>query len=336
MTDDASKSLTALGDLCTPWCVRVAATLRIAEHLADGVQDIEGLAVATGGDRRALHEVLRHLVGKGVFEEPSPGVFALNEVGRELLDPKHGLYLDLSGVGGRFAEAWGTLLTYARTGRSGYQDRFGLPFWEDLDAHPELGVSFDELMGPAGHGTPDTDFRISGGWESIRTLVDVGGGTGAMLAELLRAHPHLEGTLLDLPRTVARATNLFRAAGVEDRATAVGQSFFDPLPEGADLYLLRKVLNDWPEPEAGQILRRCAEACRPSSRVVVMGGVVPDERAGALTIEVVLLGGRHRSLDQFTELAEESGLQISHAGRQPVGFVVELRPVELDPETIEG
>lgn len=317
----------ALSDLATPWCIHVVATLRIAEHIDSGVTDIDRLAVAAGCDAEALHGVLRHLVGKGVFGEPEPGRFVLNETARGLLDPGLRLGLDLDGIGGRFAHAWGTLLAYVRTGKPTYDEVFGRPFWEDLDAHPEIGAAFDALMGPAGHGTPDAEFEITGGWEPLRSVVDVGGGTGAMLAEILRARPHLRGTLVDFPRTVARSAETFQAAGASGRVTTVGQSFFDPLPAGADLYLLRKVLNDWPDAEATTILRRCAEAARPKGRVVVLGGVVADRAARALAIEMVLVGGKQRSVTQIRELSRQAGLEMLAAGPQRSGsFVLEFRP----------
>src|SRR5579872_5867518 len=219
-----------LSDLCTPWCLFVVATLRIAEHMEGGIQEIDGLATAAQCDSGVLHRVLGHLVSKGVFEEPAPGLFSLNEAARGLLDPALRLGLDLEGIGGRMAYAWGTLPTYVRTGVSGYHEVFGLPFWEDLDAHPEVAASFDALIGPAGHGAPDPDFPLTGGWDAVRTVVDVGGGTGAMLAEILRARPQLYGTLVDLPRTVVGAAGIFRTAGVLDRVTMTGQSFFDALP----------------------------------------------------------------------------------------------------------
>jgi hypothetical protein len=158
-------------------------------------------------------------------------------------------------------------------------------------------------------------------------VVDVGGGTGAMLAEVLRSRPGVWGILVDLPRTVARSGDTFKAAGVADRVTAVGQSFFDPLPAGADLYLLRSVLNDWPDGETVAILRRCAEAARPSGRIVVMGGVIPDGMPPRLSIEMVLLGARFNTVEEFRRLAAEAGLEVRAAGRQPSGyFVVECRP----------
>jgi hypothetical protein len=321
----AGVDLDALSDLCTPWCIRVVATLRITDHLAAGVTDIDQLATAAGCNADALHHVLGHLVGRGVFEEPAPGRFALNQAALALREAAP--FLDLEGIGGRMAHAWGTLLTYTRTGAPGYADVFGLPFWEDLAAHPEVGASFDALMGPAGHGTPDADLPISGGWTSVQSVVDVGGGTGAMLAELLRAGPHLHGTLVDHPGTVARSAATFEAAGVAERATTVGQSFFDPLPAGADVYLLRKVLNDWPERETVAILRRCAEAARQGGRVLVDGGVVADDQPKRLTIEMVLLGGTSNSLTEFRELARAAGLEVVAAEQRPSGrFVVECRP----------
>jgi SAM-dependent methyltransferase len=327
MPEHAPVNLEALSDLCTPWCIHVAATLRIAEHIAAGTEQIGDLAAAARCDSYALHRMLTHLVAKGVFDEPTPGKFALNEAARGLLDPAGHLGLDLDGIGGRMAHAWGTLLGYVRTGKSAYHEVFGRPFWEDLEAHPDVSASFDALMGTAGHGAPDPEFQITGGWSSVRHVVDVGGGTGAMLAELLRLRPELRGTLVEVPRTIALSGEIFRAAGVANRVTTVGQSFFDPLPPGADLYLLRKVMSNWPDHEARAILSRCAEAARPNGRVVVLGGVGPDDAAIPLSIEMVLLAAKHRIVSEFRELARQAGLEIVASGGQPSGyFVVECRP----------
>ena len=328
MPEPARADLGALSDLCTPWCIHVVATLRIAEHIAAGKVEIGDIATAAGCDSDALHRVLGHLVGKGVFEETAPGQFALNDAARGLLDPGARLGLDLEGIGGRMAYAWGTLPNYVRTGAPAYHEHFGLPFWEDLDAHPAVAASFDALIGPAGHGAFNPDFQITGGWDPVRTIVDVGGGTGSMLAEILRTRPGVFGTLVDLPRTVARSGATFQAAGVAGRVTTVGQSFFDPLPAGRDIYLLRGVLNDWPDREATAILSRCAEAARPAGRVVVLKSVGPEGAPKNLEIETVLLGGKHRTVAEFRELARQAGLEVQAAGRQPSGyFVVESRPV---------
>jgi len=318
-----------LSDLCTPWCVHVVATLRIAQHIEEGKNRIDELAAASGSHPESLHRVLRHLAGQGVFEEPEPGHFQLNEPARALLDSSSLLGLDLDHFGSRMAYAWGTLLQAVRTGQPAYHTIFGVPFWDDLAAHPDIRESFDELMGPAGHGIPDPNVLVNGDWESVRTVVDVGGGTGTLLAEVLRARPGVRGILVDLPSAVAKSDTVFKAAGVADRVTKSPQSFFDPLPAGGDLYLLKKVLSDWPDKEAETILRRCAEAATPKGRVVLLDGVSPDGPAGASPelLMMVLVGGKARTMSEFRELAGRAGLKVTVEGSLPSGrYTVECRP----------
>ena len=141
----------------------------------------------------------------------------------------------------------------------------------------------------------------------------------------------MRGTLVDLPRTVARSGEVFQTAGVADRVATVAQSFFEPLPAGADVYLLKSILGDWPDREAAVILRRCADAARPSSgRVVLLNGVSPDEAKGPspALLMMLLVGGKDRNLTEFRELARGAGLEVQTAERMKSGrFVVECRPL---------
>ena len=127
---------------------------------------------------------------------------------------------------------------------------------------------------------------------------------------------------------VARASSSrpFEAAGVSDRVTAAGQSFFDPLPPGGDVYLLRGVLNDWPDREAEAILRRVAEAARPSGRVVVMKGQRAPDAPRDVMIEMVLAGGKGRTVEEFRALGRQAGLELLAAGDAAGYGVIELRP----------
>jgi hypothetical protein len=318
-----------LTDLRTPWCVHVAATLRLAEHIDDGAASIDELAAVAGCDTHVLHAMLNHLVSKGVFTSPAPGRFAVNETARQLSNP----FLSLDGIGGRTAGAWSTLLTFVRTGSSGYSEVYGQPFWEDLAVHPLIAASFDTLMGPNGHGPSNPEIPLGkgageagGGWSGIRVVADVGGGTGSMLMALLGAHPELRGILVDQPGTIARAVF---PAEIADRVELSGQSFFDPLPAGADVYLLRKVLNDWPSAQTVAILRRCAEAAAESAgRVLICGGVTPDDEPPMLEIDMVLTGGRSDTLSEFRKLAANAGLVIVATQQHQSGFWVECEPAD--------
>jgi hypothetical protein len=148
-----------------------------------------------------------------------------------------------------------------------------------------------------------------------------------MLASLLRRHPHVRGILVDFPGTVARAGEIVTSAGVADRVTLHGQSFFDPLPAGADLYLLKSVLNDWPDQETVAILRNCAQAAEATGTIAVLGGVAPDDAPRSLGIDMLVAGGKTSTIAEFTELAKRAGLDIAAARSQSSGrYVVECRP----------
>lgn len=309
--------LWTLGDLEIPWSLRVVVTLRVPEQLAHDPMAIEVLAAAVNANADALARVLRRLAGAGVFDEPTPGVFALNEAARGLLEPGAQLAFNLDGFGGRMTGAWPTLLETVRTGRVSYHRAFARPFWDDLAAHPPLAAEFDSLMGIPGHGVPDPRVLLhDSDWDAVRWVVDVGGGTGALLTEICNTRTSLRGTLIDLPTTVARAA-------LPPNAESIGQSFFDPLPSGADLYILKNVLADWPDEDAVRLLRRCAEAAQTSNGRVV---VYLSEETNPGLLMLVLVGGRERTLEDFRPLATEAGLRIVNSGSLPGGkFVAECQ-----------
>lgn len=323
MADHTEANVWELADLATPWCIRTVAALNIAGHMEAGLSGIEELAAAAEADAGSLDRVLRHLAGKGVFERVAPGRYALNGAARTLRETQR--WFAGGGIGARMDGAWSSLPNAVRTGSPGYAGIFGRSFWDDLDADPALAADFDALMGVAGHGVPDPEVLPASGWDGVVTVVDVGGGTGALLAEILRAHPDVRGTLVDMPRVTAGAGPVL--ADVAGRATIVAQSFFDPLPAGADVYVMKSVLFDWPDAEAARILARCAEAMGPGSRLSIVGGVSPDgEEPDPDLLMLVLLGGKGRSLGEFRALAAPAGLAVSGTGRQSAGrFVVECR-----------
>jgi hypothetical protein len=148
-----------------------------------------------------------------------------------------------------------------------------------------------------------------------------------MLAEILRTRPGIFGTLVDLPRTVARSAETFEAAGVAGRVTTVGQSFFDPLPAGRDIYLLRGVLNDWPDREAAAILSRCAGKLHAPPVASWSSRCGTRRRAQNLEIETVLLGGKRRTVAEFHQLAPRRDWSAGRRAATIGYFVVECFPM---------
>lgn len=311
--------LAARADLLLPMALRVAATLRLADLVEAGATGPAELAARCGADARSLAALLRHLVAHGVFEEPERGIYALNGAARQLLDrDASGLrgWLDLEGIGGRFDLAYTGLLEAVRTGRAAYASVHGRPFWEDVTADPGRNAAFHEMMSGGEHERRFAAFVAAYDWRGVRHVVDAGGGDGGLLEQVLHAQPAVRGTLVELPGRLAAARDRLYAAGVADRCEIMGGSFFDPLPPGADVYLLSKVLGDWDDGSAVAILRRCREAAGPSGRVVLVGGL-PEGHPAADAVSdlmmLVLVGGRERSRGEVLAVVEDAGLAVSAA-----------------------
>ena len=322
----ASRRLIAAADLVTPMAVRVAAALRLADLVAEGAEHVDELAERTGADAGALGRLLRHLSCHGVFAEPSPGRFTVNETAGLLRsDHPSGMrtWFDLNGFGGQMDLAFTGLMHTVRTGQPAWETVFGAPFWDYLDSDPAMAASFDASMA----GSHRTTVAAACDWSGVRHVVDVGGGTGALLAEVLRASDGIRGTLVDLPDTVARGRRFLAERGLDGRCEFAGQSFFDLLPAGGDVYLLSAVLHDWDDEPATAILRRCAEAAGETGRVVIVeshgtGGDDPAMFAEMNLRMLVLSGGRERSVEEYAALATAAGLATADVRITPSGNVI--------------
>lgn len=321
-------SIRAMADLATPMAIRVAATLSLVEHAGHAGATAEHLAAATGTASPALRCLLDHLVTVGVFEVES-GRYRPTELGTQLrADAPAGIkpLLDINCAGGRAELAFVDLLDTITTGTPAYVRRFGRDFWADLDAEPRLRRTFDAQMNwRFQEQAPQIAQRFD--WSRFPEILDVGGGDGTLLTAILRAHPGVRGRVLDLPPTATAATGRFAAAGLHDRTAAVPASFFDPLPEGADAYVLSDILHDWDDDHARRILAGCRRAAAPNGTVVV---IEPVRGQGADTgIDLFMLmcfGGRERTVDELAALAAGLTLRDSRQvsdGRTALEFTVD-------------
>lgn len=321
-----------LADMMAPVAVRVAATLRLADHIAAGVTTTADLAVTVDANPDTLHRLLRYLAARDVFAPASGSSWELTDLARLLLDDHPAALrtrFDLDGPVGRGDLSFIHLLHSIRTGGPAFGRMYGRSFWEDVDADPARVADFARMMSA---NVRDSGLAEAFDFSDVHHVVDVGGGDGTLLRELLDAHPHLRGTVVDKPTTVERARTQLAAAGLDDRADVVGGDFFADLPADGDVYLLCKVLHDWGDSEAKEILGRCARAAGPHGRVLI---VEAEPRAGAnrrgftyLDLHMlVYFGGKERTLQQFRDLAAASGLEVEHRGTAKWGqAVLECRP----------
>src|ERR1700682_1244449 len=248
-------SVWAMADVATPMAVRVVATLRIADHITRGLGSTHELAEAANANADALDRVLKHLVKAGLFSRDGAGRYSLTARGEALRAEGTRAMPDMDGAIGRAALSFAPLLHSVRTGTLGSPVQYGRDFWDDMSADPARRASYDARMGlDIAADAPDIVSAYD--WGSLGHVIDVGGGNGALLIALLKAHPDLRGTVFDQPATADAAWKGLSAAGLAGRADVVAGSFFDPLPAGAGGYLLSAVIHDWDDAAAIATLRR--------------------------------------------------------------------------------
>jgi 2,7-dihydroxy-5-methyl-1-naphthoate 7-O-methyltransferase len=316
--EQARARLRELSDFAAPWAVWIAATLRLPDHVEAGATRLPDLAERAGADPDALERLLRYLVARGVFTREAGG-YANTEVSRLLMDAVGWRqWLDLDGAPGLWAESWTRLLEAVRRGSPGRDEDW---YYAEL-AGSGRAASFDSLMAAQVRANAE-EIATEYDWSSVTDVVDVGGGTGVMLGTLLAAHPHLRGTLFDLPQVVG---------GIEpaERLRIVaGNVFHDRLPSG-DAYVLSQILHGWVDEGAAEILRRCSNAARDGARILIVETIMPErpspDDASFDLFMLTLAGGRQRSLEDFGRLAESVDLEIRSSTPLSTGnSLLELR-----------
>jgi O-methyltransferase domain len=277
----------------------IVSDLRVADALADGPRPVDEVAGEVGADPEALYRLLRALASDGVFAEDEPRVFRNTEAS-ELLRTGWGDFAHL--FGGVFYRG---LADLDASGESRFERSFGTDYWSWLKANPEERAAFDRAME---QGKENRIKRLEPvEWRGDETVVDVGGGNGSLLIELLKRQPGLRGIVLDLPETVRDE------AALGDRIEFVEGSFFESVPEG-DVYVLGTILHDWGDEPATKILQTIRAAARDDSRLLILDAVVPagNEPGGGKWLDLLmlaLLGGKERNEAQWRELLAAGGFE---------------------------
>ncbi|MBF9337026.1 methyltransferase [Microbacterium lacticum] len=322
--------LMKLANLTTPMSIRVAASLGLADHVAAGVDSAELLAETTATSVEPLGAVIAHLVELGIFSQDEGGHLELTELGELLTDqtPVRAM-LDLEGFAGKFDLAMTNLLFTVRTGRPAYEEQYGISYWDDVARDPEIAKTIGRFQ--PREPLFDADLLTEAvDWSSTTKFLDVGGANGAIAALILRTFPHLTGAVFDLPALAENAVDVLVTTGLDERATAVGGSFFDSVPSGYDTYLLSAIIYDWDDERAIQILSNVAAAAG-GARIVVSEVTMREltaPRDPSLDLQMLTtVSGHERSEGEIIDLAVAAGLRlIGTPHRRGQRFVLEFVP----------
>lgn len=312
-----------------------AAKLAVADHLDGGWRSAVDLAQELKVNEGALYRTLRLLASQGVFEENEARCFKNNPVSNYLRTGVPGSVRPLLLFWGSdfHYPCFGKILHSIETGESSRTFLSGTDGFEHLRQNPEQARLFDdamttlsELVAPAIASAYDF-----GAWGSV---MDVGGGNGILLSQILRAHPRLRGVLADQEHVLARARERGYLGGdIEWRTSMEPCNFFEQIPAGCRAYLMKSVIHDWDDEQARIILANCRKAI-PEDGVLLLvewdllGENVPSNGKFIDVVMLVLTGGRERSVDEYRELLASAGFRLNKVYPTAAQFgVIEALPV---------
>lgn len=295
--------------------LRAVAELGIADLLANGPRSSSELAEATSTSQTHLHRVLRALAGCGLFAQDADGRFQLTTA-TSLLRRTHECSLRdavLMMTNDAFLEAGIHLLDALKNGGNAFEGIHGISYFEHLQRTPAASRVFHAGMTNFSN-TENAPIAAAYDFSRFSSVVDVGGGYGGFLKEILSCTPGLRGVLYETAN-VCKDPELLMLAGVLDRCEIVEGDFFMSVPSGADAYVLKRVLHDWDDDQCRSILRHCRDSVSENGRVLIIDAVVCEDNEYSLVkgIDLLMLAasdGRERSEQEFASLLTSAGLQL--------------------------
>jgi O-methyltransferase domain len=317
--------------------VYVMARLQLADRLAEGSMTVDQLSSSTATEPSIMRRLVRGLAGLGMVGLEGGDRISLTEMGALLRSRAAGSLRDIAlHRGGAAFAAWGKLEHTVRTGEPAFEAAHGDPFFTHLRNDQEAGAAFDGAMTRLSQevvheAVEHYDFAAASG------ILDVGGGRGHFLAAVLEANPALAGAVFDVPEVAEAAGEHLRQRGLHKRGVALGGSFFDSVPAGYDLHILKWVLHDWNDESCHRLLTACRTALADTGRLLVVEQLLPDDVPAsgtlhpAITMDLIMLvnfaDARERHLHEYEQLLNGAGFAIHEVLSLPSGTsILDCRP----------
>ncbi len=312
--------------------VHVAAKLKLADHVKDGPKTAAELAKLTSTHPQALYRLLRALSSVEVFGEDADGRFSLTPMAECLLDVHGSQRAVALMMGDEHYASWGELLYSVQTGKPAFDHIYAKPVFDWLSEHPDEAKIFDAAM-TGFHGTETQAMIEAYDYTGVNTLVDIGGGNGTVLIEVLKKYPAMQGVLYDLAGVIERARANLTQAGVASRCKTIAGSFFESAPPGGDAYQMRHIIHDWTDEQCHTILSHIRKVIPKTGRLLVIEMVIKprNEPQPAKWLDLNMLvipGGRERTEAEYREMYAKAGFKLERIVPTPTEVsVIEGRPV---------
>jgi hypothetical protein len=294
----------------------VIAKLGIPDLLQSGPKTADELAAATDTHAPSLFRVLRALVSVGILQSSDDNQFRNTPLSETLITDAPGSlrWFAISELGQEHYPAWGNLMHSVKTGGIAFDNFYGADVWAYFKDNPEEAAIFNNSMTGMTAAVNET-LRSVYDFSQFNTIVDVGGGHGGLLTEILGSSPNTRGILFDAPEVVSGAKERLTSAGLSDRCQTVAGDFFKAVPAGGDAYIMKWIIHDWNDELATQILRNCRAQMGPDARLIIVDCVVPEtsEPHFSKFIDLnmlVMTGGKERTAKEFEELLSAAGFKV--------------------------
>lgn len=290
--------------------ISVAARLNLAEHLEEGAKTAVQLSQLTHTHTQALYRLLRALANIGIVEAQE-GSFSLTPTGHLLSENTPG---SLRNVAILYGEEWlwkayAQLLYSVEQGKQAFEFVHGQTMYSYLEQHAPASVAFNNAMSDFSH-TESEAISNAYNFSSVHTIVDIGGGHGALVSSLLKTNPQLSAIVFDLPEVVNNMTA--NSTAKQDLPISyVPGDFFREVPAGGDVYLLKSVLHNWDEKNCISILQNCRQAMSTDARLLIIERIIPDEneKSEAKLFDInmlVMTGGQERTVEEYKKMLKKA------------------------------
>lgn len=294
----------------------IAVKIGLPKLLARGPMRIEQIAEATGIPAHRLARLLRALVWSEVLKTHPDGGYTLDHAGSELVDDRPlGLAEDLRFHGEFLYRTYGELHDYLLTGQVPFQRAFGMGVFDRLAGDPDLARVY---TAPMAEWSSEISAAIAGhlALDGTRTIMDIAGGTGRLLIDVLKVRSEASGVMLDLPYMQDQVTRTIAAEGLSSRCTFEPCDIFKSIPADADIYMLKWILHDFADGESVRILGNIAAAMSKTARLLIIERLLPEAISpdtelieGDLNM-LCLSGGAERTLEEYRALCVRAGLKL--------------------------
>jgi O-methyltransferase domain/Dimerisation domain len=309
--------------------IYVAAKLGLADILANGPRSSAELASMVGADSRILQRLLRTLASIGVFENMEGGRFGLTSVGGYLRSGAPGSLRAVAIFSGEnwLQRAWSGLLHATQTGEVAFDLALGMSFDQYVAQHPSMSHGLDQRAS-GNTGQVADAVAASYDFSDAHQIVDVGGGHGTLTAAILRANPQLTGMVCDRSPVEQGAREYLAGANCGNRCRFVAGDFFERVPSGGDIYILKSVIHDWDDRRSLAILRNVRQAMAGPARLLLVERLMPGDREPSFELAsydvmmMVLTNGCERTTAEYRALLATAGFAFKRVVSTPTAFSI--------------